>query len=29
MPRADGHKKAMLAPTSSVMQMDNEHFSFN
>ena len=29
MPRADGHKKMMLAPTSSVMQMDNEHFMFN
>lgn len=29
LPRADGHKKSMLAPTSSIMQMDNEHFSFN
>ena len=29
LPRADGHKKAMLAPTRAVMQMDNEHFSFN
>jgi len=28
LPRADGHKKAMLAPTSAVMQMKNEHFSF-
>ena len=28
LPRADGHKKAMLAPTSSLMQMDKEHFSF-
>ena len=28
LPRADGHKKTMLAPTSSVMQMDNEHFNF-
>lgn len=28
LPRADGHKKAMLSPTSSLMQMDNEHFSF-
>ncbi|WP_294636013.1 acyl-CoA dehydrogenase C-terminal domain-containing protein [uncultured Aquabacterium sp.] len=27
-PRADGHKKTMLSPTRSVMQMDNEHFSF-
>ena len=29
LPRADGHKKSMLAPTSSVMQMDNEHFMFS
>ena len=29
LPRADGHKKSMLAPTRSVMQMDNEHFSFS
>ncbi len=29
LPRADGHKKSMLSPTSSIMQMDNEHFSFN
>ncbi|MFN3617880.1 MAG: acyl-CoA dehydrogenase C-terminal domain-containing protein [Aquabacterium sp.] len=28
LPRADAHKKSMLAPTSSVMQMDNEHFMF-
>ncbi len=28
LPRADGHKKAMLSPTSAIMQMDNEHFSF-
>ncbi|MEK8086687.1 acyl-CoA dehydrogenase C-terminal domain-containing protein [Aquabacterium sp. A3] len=29
LPRADAHKKSMLAPTSSVMQMDNEHFMFS
>ncbi|MDE2402823.1 MAG: acyl-CoA dehydrogenase C-terminal domain-containing protein [Burkholderiales bacterium] len=29
LPRADGHKQSMLAPTSALMQMDNEHFSFN
>ncbi|MCH8178762.1 MAG: acyl-CoA dehydrogenase C-terminal domain-containing protein [Proteobacteria bacterium] len=29
LPRADGHRKSMLAPTRSVMQMDNEHFSFH
>ena len=29
LPRADGHKKSMLAPTSAIMQMDNAHFSFN
>jgi len=28
LPRADGHKKAMVSPTSAIMQMDNEHFSF-
>jgi alkylation response protein AidB-like acyl-CoA dehydrogenase len=28
LPRADGHKKSMLSPTSSIMQMDNEHFTF-
>jgi alkylation response protein AidB-like acyl-CoA dehydrogenase len=28
LPRADGHKKTMLSPTSAIMQMDNEHFSF-
>jgi alkylation response protein AidB-like acyl-CoA dehydrogenase len=28
LPRAAGHKLSMLAPTSSIMQMDNEHFSF-
>ena len=27
-PRANAHKKTMLSPTRSVMQMDNEHFSF-
>ena len=29
LPRADGHKKSMLSPTSSIMQMDKDHFSFN
>ena len=29
LPRADGHKKSMMAPTSALMQMDNEHFSFS
>ncbi len=29
LPRALGHKKSMLSPTSSIMQMDNEHFTFN
>jgi alkylation response protein AidB-like acyl-CoA dehydrogenase len=29
LPRADGHKKTMMSPTSSVMQMNNEHFTFN
>jgi hypothetical protein len=28
-PRAAGHRKTMLSPTSTLMQMDNEHFSFN
>jgi hypothetical protein len=28
LPRADGHKKTMLSPTSSIMQMDNGHFNF-
>ncbi|HEX5357366.1 MAG TPA: acyl-CoA dehydrogenase C-terminal domain-containing protein [Aquabacterium sp.] len=28
LPRADGHKKSMMAPTSSIMQMNNEHFNF-
>ncbi len=28
LPRADGHKNTMLAPTSSLMQMSNEHFTF-
>ena len=28
LPRADGHKNTMLSPTSTLMQMDNEHFSF-
>jgi hypothetical protein len=29
LPRADGHRKGALAPTRSVMQIDNEHFAFN
>jgi len=29
LPRADAHRVGALAPTSAVMQMDNEHFSFN
>jgi hypothetical protein len=29
LPRADGHKRSMLAPTASIMQMDKEHFSFS
>ncbi|MDO9236769.1 MAG: acyl-CoA dehydrogenase C-terminal domain-containing protein [Aquabacterium sp.] len=29
LPRANGHKAMMLAPTSSIMQMDNEHFNFS
>ncbi len=29
LPRANSHAKLMLASTKSVMQMDNEHFSFN
>ncbi len=28
LPRADGHKNTMLSPTSALMQMDKEHFSF-
>lgn len=28
LPRADSHKATMLSPTSSIMQMDNEHFTF-
>ena len=28
LPRADGHRKGALAPTRSVMQIDNEHFAF-
>jgi alkylation response protein AidB-like acyl-CoA dehydrogenase len=27
-PRANAHKKTMLSSTRSIMQMDNEHFSF-
>ena len=29
LPRADGHKKSMMTPSSSIMQMDNDHFMFN
>lgn len=29
LPRTDAHAKGALAPTSSVMQMDKEHFAFN
>ena len=29
LPRADGHRKGALAPTRSVMQIDNEHFAFD
>ena len=29
LPRADGHKTSMLATTSSLMQMDAEHFNFH
>jgi alkylation response protein AidB-like acyl-CoA dehydrogenase len=28
LPRAQAHAEAMLAPTKSVMQMDNDHFAF-
>lgn len=28
LPRADSHAKAMMAPTSAIMQMKNDHFSF-
>jgi hypothetical protein len=28
LPRADAHRKSALAPTHSLMQMDNEHFAF-
>jgi alkylation response protein AidB-like acyl-CoA dehydrogenase len=28
LPRADGHRSGALAPTSSVMQVDKEHFAF-
>jgi hypothetical protein len=28
LPRADGHRKSALAPTRTVMQIDNEHFAF-
>jgi hypothetical protein len=29
LPRTHGHRKAALAPTQSVMQMDKDHFAFN
>jgi alkylation response protein AidB-like acyl-CoA dehydrogenase len=29
LPRADGHRLTMMSPTSSIMQMDNEHFMFS
>jgi alkylation response protein AidB-like acyl-CoA dehydrogenase len=29
LPRADGHRKGALAPTSAVMQIDNDHFAFD
>jgi alkylation response protein AidB-like acyl-CoA dehydrogenase len=29
LPRANSHRTGALAPTRSVMQMDNEHFAFN
>jgi alkylation response protein AidB-like acyl-CoA dehydrogenase len=29
LPRADGHRSAMMTPSSSIMQMDNDHFMFN
>jgi hypothetical protein len=28
MPRANAHRTGALAPTKSVMQLDNEHFAF-
>jgi hypothetical protein len=28
LPRADGHRVGALAPTSSVMQIDKDHFAF-
>jgi hypothetical protein len=28
LPRADAHRAGALAPTSSVMQVDKEHFAF-
>jgi alkylation response protein AidB-like acyl-CoA dehydrogenase len=28
LPRADGHKKCLQAPTSAIMQMNNDHFNF-
>jgi alkylation response protein AidB-like acyl-CoA dehydrogenase len=29
LPRADGHKKCLQAPTSAIMQMNNDHFNFS
>ena len=29
LPRADAHRKCALAPTSSVMHIDKDHFAFN
>jgi hypothetical protein len=29
LPRADAHRSGALAPTSSVMQIDKDHFAFN
>jgi len=29
LPRADGHRKGALAPTRSLMQLDNAHFAFD
>jgi hypothetical protein len=28
LPRADGHRVGALAPASSVMQLDKDHFAF-
>jgi hypothetical protein len=29
LPRAQAHAESMVAPTKSVMQMDNDHFAFS